>query len=173
MDNIHLHNENISPGDQSYHLHDDEPMPVDNTHLHNKELSPRDNTHLHNEELSSRDNTHLHNKESVPVDNTHLHNKELSLRDNTHLHNEESVPVGEGGHAVDAAGVANSGVRVGTLGRQTVEFGHRLEAVNGSVVLEASHGLAESVHLLVRQHVHVLADHCPFGSAVPNDSCKA
>ena len=81
--------------------------------------------------------------------------------------------MGESEHAVDAAGVANSGVRVGTLGRQTVEFRHRLEAVNGSVVLEASHGLAQSVHLLVRQHVHVLADYCPFGFAVPNDSCKA
>ena len=119
------------------------------------------------------DDTHLHNKELSPRDNTHLHNKELSPRDNTHLHNEESVPVGEGGHAVDAAGVANSGVRVGTLGWQTVEFGQRLEAVNGSVILEASHGLAKSVHLLVRQHVHVLADYCPFRSAVPNDSCKA
>ena len=159
MDNTRLYNRELSPGD--------------NTHVHNKEPVPKDNTRLHNEELSPRDNTHLHNEKLSPRDNTHVHNKELSPRDETHLHNEESVPVGEGGHAVDAAGVANSGVRVGTLGRQTVEFGHRLEAVNGSVVLEASHGLAESVHLLVRQHVHVLADHCPFGSAVPNDSCKA
>ena len=103
---------------------------------------------------------------------TQLPKEDLPPRDDSHLYNEEPVPVGEGGHAVNAASVANSGVRMGALGRQTVVLSHRLEAVDGSIVLEPSHGLAQSVYLLVRQHVDVLANQCFLSFAVSDGGCQ-
>ena len=81
------------------------------------------------------------------------------------------MPVREGGHAVNTASVADGSVREGTFGRQPVELGHCLEAVNGRVGLEALQSLAQGVDLLVCQRVDVLPHHVGRFAAVADHRC--
>ena len=74
-----------------------------------------------------------------------------------YLNSEESVPMREGGHAMDTTGVSDSGIRVGTLGGQTVELSHCLVSVNRSVSLEPLHGLAKLIDFLIGQLADVLS----------------
>ena len=63
------------------------------------------------------------------------HQSPVSAQGVLKLHGVEPVPVGEGGHAVDAAGESLVGLRVGAQRGQRVEGGQRLEAVSGVVLL--------------------------------------
>ena len=103
---------------------------------------------------------------------TQLPKEDLPPRDDSHLYNEEPVPVGEGGHAVNAASVANSGVRMGALGRQTVVLSQGLETVDRGVLLEPVHSLAQLVDLAFRKHVDVLTDQCRLCCATFGGGCR-
>ena len=80
------------------------------------------------------------------------HERLLEVRD------VQPVPVGEGGHAVDAAGEAFVGLGVGTQRRQGVEGGDGLEAVSRVILLQTLHGQDEGATFSRAEGRHVFPD---------------